>query len=310
MRRWLWIVCLLASVWGVKAQTDLAATLEVLDAGVSVRRVNTAAFIAVTQEAIVGVGDVIRTDNTGRARITFFADGTDTELLPNTEYVIERFSGTEQSFQLSVNVVIGQTIQRLARLIDTESIYDVRTPGMTLVARGTAFAIRVEGTGRSAMLVSEGEVESTQDADSALVPPGFGIRANVGEGLSDVVRATTFAELDAAIDGCVVSVSTPDDVSLNVRQGPSASTALVGIISPSEVTLAYGIVEGGRWYRIAYRGGFGWVLSSTATVAADCAGLRLFAPDWREDIELYTVPAPTFPIVPAVSPTPEATPDS
>jgi hypothetical protein len=310
MRRWLVIVILLAGVLGVRAQADLAATLEVLNSGVSVRRVNTAAFINVTQEAIVGVGDVIRTDATGRARITFFADGVETDLLPNTEYVIDRFSGTEQSFQLSVSVVIGQTIQRLARLIDTESIYDVRTPGMTLVARGTEFAIRVEDTGRSAMLVSEGQVESTQAESSVLVSPGFGIRADVGAGLSDVVRATTFAELDAALDGCTVSLSTPDDVSLNVRQGPSTSTALVGVISAPEITLAYGIVEGGRWYRIAYRGGFGWILSSTATVAAGCAGLRVFPPDWQEDAEIYTTPAPTFPIIPPTAPTPEATPDN
>lgn len=310
MRRWLWIVTLLAGVLGVRAQADLAATLEVLNSGVSVRRVNTANFITVSQEAIVGVGDVIRTDGTGRARITFFADGVETELLPNTEYVIDRFSGTEQAFQLSVSLVIGQTIQRLARLIDTESIYDVRTPGMTLVARGTEFAIRVETTGRSAMLVSEGQVETTQGEDSALVPPGFGIRAAVNEGLSDVVRATSFAELDAALDGCTVSLTTPDDVSLNVRQGPSASSALVGVVSASDITLAYGIVEGGRWYRIAYRGGFGWVLSSTATVAAGCAGLRVFPSDWQEDAESYTTPAPTFPILPPSVPTPEATPDN
>ncbi len=310
MRRWLWMLGVLSIVLSAQAQTDLAATLEVLSAGVSIRRVNTATFIPVTQEAIVGVGDVIRTDGTGRARITFFADGVDTELLPNTEYTIDRFSGTEVTFQLSVTVVIGQTIQRLARLIDTESIYDVRTPGMTLVARGTEFAVRVESTGRSAMLVSEGQVESTQQTESALVPAGFGIRAAVNEGLSDVVRASTFAELDAAIDGCAVSISMPDDVSLNVRQAPAVTAALVGVIAPSEVTLAYGVLEGGRWYRIAYRGGFGWVLSSTATVATGCAGLRAFSSDWSENPESYTEPAPSFPIIPTTTPPAEATPDS
>ncbi|MFQ3646893.1 MAG: FecR domain-containing protein [Anaerolinea sp.] len=310
MRRWLWVLGVLSIVLSAQAQTDLAATLEVLNAGVSVRRVNTAAFIPVSQEAIVGVGDVIRTDGTGRARITFFADGVDTELLPDTEYTIDRFSGTEVTFRLSVTVVIGQTIQRLARLIDTESIYDVRTPGMTLVARGTEFAVRVESTGRSAMLVSEGQVESTQQTENALVPAGFGIRAGVNEGLSDVVRASTFAELDAAIDGCAVSISMPDDVSFNVRQAPAVTATLVGVITPSEVTLAYGVVEGGRWYRIAYRGGFGWVLSSTATVAAGCAGLRVFPPDWQEDAESYTEPAPSFPIIPPTTPTSEATPDN
>jgi hypothetical protein len=271
-----------------QAQGELAATLEVLAGGVSVRRVNTAEFITVTKEAIVGVGDVIKTDATGRARITFFADGTETDVQPATEYSIVDFAGDGASFQLTAEVLVGQTIQRLGRVLDANSTYNVRTSGMTLAARGTTFLIRVEGNGRSAMLVTEGEVEAAQAEETASVPPDFGVRADAETGLSDVVRASSFAQLDSALDGCAIVVKTTDDVSLNVRQGPSVDAPRVGFVAADEVTLALGTLADGKWYRIAFKGGFGWVLSSTATVARECAGLRIFTADAREDASLYS----------------------
>lgn len=268
------------------AQNELAATLEVLNAGVEVQRVNTLNWIPVSVEAIVGVGDRIRTDATGRARITFFADGVDTELLPDTVYRIQQFSGDDTQFTIQAEVLLGQTIQRLTRLLDAGSSYDITTPTMTLAARGTAFAIRVEEGGRAAMIVTEGTVNAAKDAATADVPPEFGIRADAE--LSDVVRATTFAELDAAIDGCTASVSTADDVSINVRVGASTAFPRVGTIDAREIDRFMGVTEAGAWYRINFRGGFGWILSSSAEIVGQCAGLRVFPDNFGpEDVSLY-----------------------
>ena len=268
---------------------ELAATLEVLESGVEVRRVNTSNWIEVNIEAIVGVGDVIRTDETGRARVTFFADGVDTEVLPNTEYRIEQFEGDDTSFNITAAVLIGQTVQRLNRTLDANSNYDVQTPAMILGARGTVFAVRVdEGGDRAAMLVQEGVVDATADDVSSDVPDGFGVRAE--EELSDVVRATTFDELDAALDGCLVQVTTQDDVRINVRLAPSLEAQRVGTIDASDIPIFIGVTESGGWYRIYFRNGFGWVLSSTATVSSDCVGLRVFSDDHGpEDVSLYEV---------------------
>lgn len=293
----------------VRGQSDLAATLEVLAAGVEVQRVNTVNWIAVRVEAIVGVGDVIRTDSTGRARVTFFADGVDTELLPNTTYRIQAFSGDQSRFTIEAEVLIGQTLQRLGRLLNAGSNYDINTPGMTLAARGTQFAIRVEESGRSAMLVSEGTVSAASDAASADVPPAFGIRAD--ENLSDVVRASTFEQLDAALDGCTAVVSTTDDVSVNVRLGAGRDFPRVGTIDAGEITLFVGVTESGGWYRIPYRGGFGWVLSTSAEVVGVCAGLREFPDDYAgEDPTRYTVLGDPVELDTLIAPEPEATPEA
>lgn len=284
--------------------TELAATLEVLDAGVEVLRVNTRNWLPIRLEAIVGVGDIIRTNETGRARITFFENGTDTELLPNTTYQINRFEAIADSFTLEADVVVGQTIQRLGRLLDANSNYTIRTPGMTLVARGTSFRIRVEETKRSAMLVDEGQVRADNADDTADVPAVFGIRADVGGPLSDVVRATTFEQLDAALDGCPATITTPDDVTINVRIAPNRQSTIIGGLFAEDITTLYGRTETTKWYRVLLDDGFGWILSSTATLGP-CAGLRLFPDDFPgegvpvDDSPTDTqLPAETTPQVP------------
>ncbi len=278
----------LLQVAGAHAQSELAATLEVLSAGVTVQRVNTSNPIHVTVEAIVGVGDVIRTDDTGHARITFFADGTDTELLPNTEYRIDSFTGNQTEFRISVSVLIGQTRQRLNRLLDANSDYTINTPAMALAARGTEFDIRIEDNQRSSLLVRDGLVNASHDSTLSDVAPNYGIRSDLETGLSDVVFASTFAELDAALDGCVAVINSFEDTRINVRVGPNITLPRVGTISADEIGLFMGTSASGQWYRINFRDGYGWILSSAPNINGQCAGLRVFADNHVEDIEQYS----------------------
>lgn len=290
---------LLLSIGFTLAQNELAATLEVLSGGVEVQRVNTANPIQVEVASVVGVGDIVRTNETGEARITFFADGTDTVLKSNTEFRIVAFEEiSEEDFLLTIEVIAGQTVQRLERVLGANSTYDVQTPGMTLAARGTEFSIRVEYNGRSAMLVREGTVAAEADeSDVAHVPANYGVRAPSDGELSDVVLASTFAQLDAALDGCSASVTTIDDVSINVRTGPSMELDNVGIIADGDIDLFMGVSESGDWYRIPFGDEYGWILSSNARVSSNCAGLRVFEDSWVEgegavNIEVEITPEP------------------
>ena len=289
---WCGILCLLAIARPMIAQeatSELAATLEVLEPGVEVLRVNTNNWISVNIEAIVGVGDHIRTDDSGEARITFFVDGVDTVLLPNTEYRINQFEGAEDRFNISAEVLVGQTTQRVERILDISSTYDINTPGMSLTVRGTEFAIRVEDTGRSALLVSEAMVVTSADDDVAEVEAGFGIRSAVNEVLSDVVAATSFDQLDSALDGCQATVQVKDDVRLNVRIGPDIGFPRVGTIDPATVTLLLGVSEPDNWYRLPFQGGFGWILTSDMMLNPGCAGLRVFPDTQTEDVMLFEI---------------------
>jgi hypothetical protein len=293
----------------VTAQEQLAATLEVLEATVEVKRVNTANWLQVNVEAIVGVGDEIRTGAEGRARVTFFADGTDTELEPNTIYRIDQFTGNADEFQITASVLAGQTLQRLGRLLSGNSKYEIQTPAMTLGARGTQFALRVEETGRSAMIVYESRVVAVDvERGEATVESGFGVRAATKEKLSDVVKATTFAELDAALDGCLAQLKGLDDMSFNVRLSPNRESPRVGTLNPDEITTLMGRNESGNWYRVTFEGGFGWLLATQVDLDTNCAGLRVFPDAHAEDPR--RIGADTDPLKLEPETTPEATPET
>jgi hypothetical protein len=265
-----------ARLW---AQTGLAATLEVLAPGVEVLRSGTSNWIAIEVESIVGAGDTVRTDDTGRALITYFADGTDTEVRPNSEMRIDTFLGSGDTFTLTLEVFVGQTIQRIGRALGDGSSYAVNTPAMTLAARGTQFIVRVESTGRAAMLVREGIVQAEADSEVVEVEPEFGVRADARTGLSEAVRASTFEQLDAALDGCAVTITNPDDVSFNVRSSPQPNGELIATLTVPNIPRVFGITESTGWYRVALDDGFGWIRATALTVERDCAGLRVFPDD-------------------------------
>lgn len=284
------ILIFMISVLAQAQSPLLAATLEVIDAGVEVKRVGTEQWIAISLEGIVGVGDVIRTTETGLARITFFANGLETELLPSTEYEIIEFEGADDAFTLTVQVIIGETTQRIEGALGDNSTYTIETSAMQLGVRGTVFDIRVDDRGnRSAIIVNEGSVQVSSEGETIPVPPGFGIRSSNNEALSDVVAATAFDHLDSSLDGCSTSVTTVDDVRINVRISPSLDASRVGTISAEDITLFLGETESNIWHRIPFRDGFGWLLSSSTTIDSTCAGLRVFADDFGpEDATLYS----------------------
>lgn len=272
------------------AQENLAAVLEVLTAGVEVQAEGTANWLPIRSETIINVGDRIRTDDQGQARITFFADGTAIELDPASEVIIQEFAGNDQRFNLSLEVVGGIVKQQVNALTDDASTYEVITPGMSMAVRGTDFWVRVEDDGRSALLTRTGNVAASDEGDESPVAAGFGVRSGTDESLSDVVAATSFDELDAALDGCSAQASTNADVRLYVRLGPSRDLAQVGSIDPSVVVEIRGRTSDEEWYRIPYRDGFGWVNTTnvTFTIGTDCASVREYDDVPVEDASLYS----------------------
>jgi uncharacterized protein YraI len=283
-----------ALIGPIHAQSDeLVASLDVLATGVQVKRIDTANWVNVKVETLIGEGDSVRTDGTGRARITFFEDGTSTELEPGTEFQISTFRGSEERFSLSVAILAGVTRQQFGRLVDSGSTYEVETPGATMTVRGTDFAVRVEDSGRSSVLTYDGLVDAaaTTGNTSADIPPGFGVRVAIGEAVSDVVPAATFDELDAALDGCPGAFETDADVRLNVRLGPATVFQQVGTISPADIDNLIGVSASGGWYRIPFRGGYGWVsaASMSVDVGATCAGLPQYPDTRTEDPARYAL---------------------
>lgn len=271
------------------AQGELAASLEVLSAGVEVKRVNTEQWVSVRIESLIGEGDSIRTDGTGTASIIFFNDGTELTLEPGTELTVLEFRGDSTKFNISLRMLAGITRQQILRALEADAVYSVETPAVNMTVRGTVFAVRVEDTGRSSVVTSDGEVAVADSSQDAGVPAGFGLRVPVNQRFSEVVPATTFEELDAALDGCAATFQTESDVRVNIRLGPDITFARVGSIAPGEINNLVGVTENGEWYRVAFRGGFGWISGAGfgVNIAPSCAGLRIFENDYEEDVTGY-----------------------
>ncbi|MCC7446566.1 MAG: SH3 domain-containing protein [Anaerolineae bacterium] len=294
--------------WG----SELVASLENLGGSVAVKRFDSESWTGVNQESIVGVGDTIRTDATGHARITFFANGVETELLPASALRIDAFNGSAAQYELSITVIIGQTTQRVTKLLDSGSRYAVNSTGLELAVRGTVFAVRVEPSGRSATIVQNGLVKAANagrsgSAANADIPAGYGVRAEAGKGLSEVVQARSFTELDAALDGCPAAITITDDAQLNVRSGPSQNFPRVGGLDNVHQLQVVGVTATTGWYRIPYRGGFAWVNPPALRTDRGCVGLRKFPDNWGpEDTSRYTGPDPNTnpPATPQATSTP------
>lgn len=270
-------------------ENQLVASLEVLTSGVEVRRVNTLEWVPVRVETLIGQGDSVRTDSTGTVLVTFFADGAEVRLTPNTELTIRTFTGNSENFSLSVEILAGITHQQFQRLLNSGSSYQVVTPGAVMTVRGTTFDIRVEESGRSSALTEEGLVATTAQGREAEVPAGFGIRVEPGSPLSEVVPATTFDELDSALDGCPGEVTTEGDVRLNVRLGPGIDYERIGSIDPSEIAVLMGVTQDNAWYRFQFSDGYGWFSAANMAVSlnSECPPLRRFDNSQAEDTAQY-----------------------
>lgn len=273
----------------VNAQDDLAAVLEVIEAGVEIQRDGTTNFIPVSRESIIGINDIIRTDDTGQARITFFETGAEVELTPNTTFRINNYAGSEATgYQTSLEVLAGITRQQVQRFADAQSSFEIVTPGIEMTVRGTEFMVRVENDGRSALITETGEVSATAQSEQVPIAGGFGVRAEAAGQLSAVVPATNFDELDAGLDGFAATFQNSGDVRLNVRLGPSLSAERVGSLPPDQVDAVYGTDPTGEWYRIAFRNSFGWVSAQTFEIQLpNNTTLPVYPADFSEDITRY-----------------------
>jgi hypothetical protein len=125
-------------------------------------------WVQVTGPQIVKNGDSIRTDANGKALLTFFT-GTEVEILSSAELEVTSFEDTpDGGHVITLNQLGGETEHRVARIVDTQSRYEINTPSATLTVRGTAFGVQVAADGATHVEVTEGVVQAqvgTQTVD-------------------------------------------------------------------------------------------------------------------------------------------------
>lgn len=165
---------LASSVSAMPSTSAMAASVEIIEDGVEIQYVDTEEWIPLTSNNVVAEGDRLRTDETGTAMIVWFDDGTMTELQANTELEIITFNveskqGKDASpFNIATRIISGRVIFGVERLIDANSSFTVETPNMTASVRGTLFAIDVQETSDTSLIVTEGIVMASRSENEAV----------------------------------------------------------------------------------------------------------------------------------------------
>ncbi len=266
------------------------ARLHVVAPGVEVQRLDTATWVPIRVESLVGVGDNIRTTDKGRATLDGFDGVLEVTIAPNSAMVLRVFSGDTQAFMFTVKLLSGFANYRTRRILDGAAQFIFETPTFSGSLANGAVDLRVEADGRSAaLLTAPGTVTLIgHDQNSVTLVPASGVRAQMGAPLSEDVHATSFVTLDSALDGCPSTLTLNGDVTLNVRLGPAASFDRVGGLDSNTPLRAMGVTNGGGWYRIRFLGGFGWIKVDRLPLNRSCAGLRHFPDKFGpEDHALY-----------------------
>jgi prepilin-type processing-associated H-X9-DG protein len=128
----------------------------------------------------LAVGDTITTGANGSANLTFF-DGSVMEIKANSEILVnELTTSSSGSTSVSLKETVGSTINRIGKLVDSASKYEVETPAAVAVVRGTVFDLLVQQNGTTTVKAEQDSVSFTASGVTVTVNQGFQSSASVG----------------------------------------------------------------------------------------------------------------------------------
>jgi len=136
-------------------------------------------------------GDSLKTESDGSAVLLFF-DGSSMEVKANSQILVSEMSITGTgSTSIGLNQIVGSTINRVAKLVDSSSKYEVDTPAAVAVVRGTVFDLVVDENGDTTIKSEEDSVSFTASGVTVTVNQGFESNAPVGGTPSTPTISTT-----------------------------------------------------------------------------------------------------------------------
>jgi ferric-dicitrate binding protein FerR (iron transport regulator) len=161
-------------------ETDGYAKIKVYDTNVGVRRSGAQTF---SDDVIapLRIGEAVRTDDTGRARLDY-PDGSLTRLDHNTTFTVRRLVDGSDSKQISMRLQSGRIWNRVEKLTRRADRYDVQAGTAVATVRGTGFMTEVRD-GRTYHITVDGLVSVNNSGEMKLTAAGGDSHSqNVGGG--------------------------------------------------------------------------------------------------------------------------------
>jgi hypothetical protein len=253
-------------------QAAYAAVLHVVYPGVALQRAQTQAWLPLTAGAAapLGAGDRVRTDDTGRARISFWP-GADMLLLSASYYQLDALEVSEQTGTRLSAQLSGLAVHHMAA--DMPSlVYELRVGDAVITRPGELFATWAREGKPLSVTAAAGAVEALAGDDSVTVRAGEGWFRQAGANTVIAFEPPwNAAQMQGLIEGCPSVVDTLGAATLRVRLGPGLGYTAMGGFAYRQQILIMAENESRGWYRIPFLGGFGWVLR--AAVETDCQNL-------------------------------------
>jgi hypothetical protein len=212
---------------------QLTGTVDIINSRVQLMTSGTENWLNITIESVIARGDRIRTGDTGVALVTWFEDGASMEVGPNTELVIDEFSGDEDRFVIEASLLQGSLFNSVRGLLDPESRYQVLTPSVSATVRGTIFSVSVDDDLNSVVAVTEGTVNVAgyDDIDNAVdVEEGNFVVVDEGGGFAEVV------DIDAADDQYAGFVEALTDFEQRVAEANGEEASGTEVSDDADVT--------------------------------------------------------------------------
>lgn len=266
------------------AQTLYASALNVRYEGVELLRANTTEWLPLNTVGTIapfGEGDIMRTDVSGRASLTF-GDAFEILILPNSTFELTQFAQDDTgTFQFEARVQGVMVQSTFTPDIIGNQTFVLENAEITITDSADLFSLWVYDDQPSTITVAEGELTVFDSDNSTLINANQAYRFDADEAtIHDLDQPLNAPRLTGILEGCLGTVQTEGNVNLFVRTGIGRGFQPMDAISPNTVVPIMGVTESG-WARIQFLSGFGWLLASA--LVTECTDLPTLPDDSPEE---------------------------
>lgn len=273
----LWVIPLQTNAATVIAQEDteaaIATTITIDYRGVELQLDGATNPLPLPQGAVapIRVGDVVRTDDTGRATIDLLGSG-EILLLPNSTFSFTVLMQDENDTPTVAMTLDGTLIQRTR----SQAVnYMLQTAQLHITQPAIAFAVWSRTDSPDVVAVVGGRLTLQADDETFTLSRNQGFWADeTAPTVADITPPLNAARIDAQLNGCIGTVQTTGGVELRVRNGTTTEFTAMGAVPDGEQIALLGVTESGTRYRVQYLSDYGWV--EAVAIQNDCTDLPIF----------------------------------
>jgi hypothetical protein len=224
-------------------------------------------------------GETLRTDENGTGLVTWFYDGTESVLGPNSSLTLNDFSGEAiGAYVINLTLHSGHLVSGLGGIaadLSTGGSWTLATPAFNVKLLRGQFAVTVGDNGVTTLVVTEGRVEVT-------VGSGTPFPVDANQYLVSTDGAVKMLSDDGVTPNLTGICTATATANLNIRLAPNQDSRRLGGVQTDQVFWVESGTEGNLWLQVYYQTppedeeghNFGWVYGPAVTLdQAACADL-------------------------------------